>query len=150
MEKAKILIVDDEKETRHTLHDYLSNRIECEIVEAENGYEAIQNIKNAAFDLILLDIKMPGISGIPQVRPAAANWLGRPGLMAKAAPAPMAWRNCSGVQTVPAPTTACGVPPPPHAGEDRRTLSRREAATPLASPPSAPARTSAHRSGVGG
>ena len=70
MERAKILIVDDEKETRHTSNDYISNRIECDIAEAENGYEAIEKIKNDVFDLILLDIKMPGISGIEVIKEA--------------------------------------------------------------------------------
>jgi DNA-binding response OmpR family regulator len=64
MNSAKILIVDDESHTRRMLNDYFSKRVECEIIEAENGYEALEKFKNSNIDLILLDIKMPGISGI--------------------------------------------------------------------------------------
>lgn len=60
---AKILIVDDEEEIRRTLVDHLSGRIECEIIEAANGYEAIEKLGKNDIDLVLLDIKMPGISG---------------------------------------------------------------------------------------
>ena len=61
--KAKILVVDDEAEIRKTLVDHLSGRIECEIIEACNGYEAIERLEKNDIDLVLLDIKMPGISG---------------------------------------------------------------------------------------
>ena len=63
-----ILIVDDEQETRKTLNEYLSRRIKCDIVEAENGYEAIARLGEHAIDLVLLDIKMPGISGTEVIK----------------------------------------------------------------------------------
>lgn len=66
----KILIVDDEADTRKTLNDYLSHRIECEIIEAPNGYEAIEKLKENKIDLILTDIKMPGISGTEVIQKA--------------------------------------------------------------------------------
>lgn len=72
MKAPKILIVDDEKDTRQTLNDYLSNRIECEIIEAADGYEALEQLKHNPIDLILLDIKMPGISGTEVIREAKA------------------------------------------------------------------------------
>ena len=65
---AKILIVDDEQETRRTLNEHLFRRINCEILEASNGYEAIEKIQSNAIDLILLDIKMPGISGTEVIK----------------------------------------------------------------------------------
>lgn len=60
---VKILVVDDEEEIRKTLVDHLFGRIECEIIEAANGYEAIEKLGKNDIDLVLLDIKMPGISG---------------------------------------------------------------------------------------
>ncbi len=63
----KILIVDDEADTRKVLNDFLSKRIKCEILEASNGYEAIEKLQGDV-DLILLDIKMPGISGIEVIK----------------------------------------------------------------------------------
>ena len=72
MDIPKILIVDDEKDTRQTLNDYLSNRIECEVIEAADGYKAIEHLKNKSIDLILLDIKMPGISGTEVIKEVKA------------------------------------------------------------------------------
>jgi DNA-binding response OmpR family regulator len=66
----KILIVDDEKDTRVTLTEYLANRIKCEIVEAADGYAALEKLKSNAVDLILLDITMPGISGTEVIKEA--------------------------------------------------------------------------------
>jgi sigma-B regulation protein RsbU (phosphoserine phosphatase) len=73
IEIPKILIVDDEKDTRDALNDYLSNRIECQIIEAENGYEALKQLQNDSIDLILLDINMPGISGAEVIKEAKAK-----------------------------------------------------------------------------
>ena len=70
MSLPKILIVDDEEETRKTLDDYLSVRMECEIFQASNGYEAIEKLKGNKIDLILLDMKMPGISGTEVIQKA--------------------------------------------------------------------------------
>ena len=66
----KVLIVDDEPEIRHLLNDHLSKRIECTIIEASNGYEAIEKFQNNDIDLVLLDIKMPGISGTEVIQKA--------------------------------------------------------------------------------
>ena len=71
MAAPKILIVDDEVGIRRVIHNYLSNSIAGEFMEAANAYEAIEQIKANAIDLLLLDIKMPGLSGrevIPKVR----------------------------------------------------------------------------------
>ena len=70
MTTPKILIVDDEAETRKTLSDYLFSRIQCAILQASNGYEAIEQLKSQPIDLILLDITMPGISGTEVIQKA--------------------------------------------------------------------------------
>jgi len=64
MALPRILIVDDESQTRKMLNDHFSKRIECEIIEAANGYEALEKLNAGQIDFILLDIKMPGINGI--------------------------------------------------------------------------------------
>jgi two-component system, OmpR family, response regulator ResD len=66
----KILIVDDEQETRKLLAEHLTNRIECLVLEASNGYEALEYFKSNSIDLLLLDIKMPGISGTEVIEKA--------------------------------------------------------------------------------
>jgi len=68
MNKAKILIVDDEKEVlEHTQH-FLEKHLVCDADIALSGEEALKKIKAAAYDVVLLDVKMPGLSGIDVLR----------------------------------------------------------------------------------
>jgi two-component system, OmpR family, response regulator ResD len=60
---AKILVVDDEERIRRLLRMYLE-RENYEIDEAEDGDAALELGLNNEYDLILLDIMMPGIDGI--------------------------------------------------------------------------------------
>ncbi|KOA20849.1 alkaline phosphatase synthesis transcriptional regulatory protein PhoP [Clostridium homopropionicum DSM 5847] len=59
----KILIVDDEKNIRLTLKKCLEDQ-QYEISIATNGEEGISKIKSEKFDLVMLDIKMPGLNGM--------------------------------------------------------------------------------------
>ena len=63
----KILIVDDEKDLCTILSDALS-RDHYRVVTAFNGKTALQLAKKEKPDLILLDIKMPGMDGIEVLR----------------------------------------------------------------------------------
>lgn len=65
--KAKILVVDDEKIIRKLLGATLTKN-GYDISFASNGYEAINIIKNEQFDLILLDVTMPGLDGFETCR----------------------------------------------------------------------------------
>lgn len=67
-ESPHILIVDDEEGIRDSLRKFLSSRFECEISEAGTGQEALGLLKKDKFDLMLLDIKMPGISGMEVIK----------------------------------------------------------------------------------
>lgn len=64
MAKPRIFIVEDEEEARSKLKAYLMRNLECEISEAGDGRQALERIEKEKFDLILLDIKMQGISGL--------------------------------------------------------------------------------------
>lgn len=68
MEKARILIVDDEPEITKTFKGFLERTIECEVCESSGGQDAINKINKQNFDLIILDIKMPGLSGIDVIK----------------------------------------------------------------------------------
>lgn len=67
-ESAQILIVDDEEGIRESLRRFLSSRFDCVISEASNGQEALGFLRKDKFDLVLLDIKMPGISGMELIK----------------------------------------------------------------------------------
>jgi CheY-like chemotaxis protein len=64
--KGKILVVDDEKELREMIEDVLTfnNFIAS---SAESGIEAIKMNQKEDFDIILMDINMPGVEGIEAV-----------------------------------------------------------------------------------
>jgi len=67
MQKPRILIVDDEEKARENLKNFISPRYECDIDEAQDGESAIEKVKKIQPDIILLDIRMPGISGIDAI-----------------------------------------------------------------------------------
>jgi DNA-binding response OmpR family regulator len=68
MQKPKILVVDDEKGIRDSVKDHLSKRIECELYTCADGEETLSLMKGNDFDLVLLDIRMPGLSGIDLIK----------------------------------------------------------------------------------
>ncbi len=60
---ARILVADDEKSIRLVLKKFLISR-GYEVLEAENGREALNILKKEPVDLIFLDLKMPGKGGL--------------------------------------------------------------------------------------
>lgn len=64
MDIPKIIIADDEEGLRSTLNKFISERLHCDVYEAANGYQAMDYLKEKGCDLMLLDYKMPGISGL--------------------------------------------------------------------------------------
>jgi len=65
--KTNVLVVDDLKSSRLTLGGILEDEGH-NVVLAENGYQAIEAAKQIPFDLIFMDIKMPGINGVQTFR----------------------------------------------------------------------------------
>ena len=61
------MVVDDESKIREMVSSYLNNE-GYESVEASNGYEVIDQLKQKEIDLILLDIMMPGMDGYQTLR----------------------------------------------------------------------------------
>ncbi len=68
-EPLKILLVDDYIPSRNVLEESLEGD-DFAIVTAENGLEAIDDLENAPFDLVITDLKMPGATGIEVLRRA--------------------------------------------------------------------------------
>ena len=67
-----LLVVEDDKEMRSLLCDELRD-LECQIVEAGDGEEALQRAREAAPSLILTDLRMPsgGLGYIGRLRRVA-------------------------------------------------------------------------------
>ena len=69
----KILVVDDEKPARNRLARIISNIPDCEVVaEAGNGRDALAMADSAQPDIVLMDIRMPGMDGIQAARHLSA------------------------------------------------------------------------------
>lgn len=59
----KILVVDDEKSIREVIRTYAEFEGH-EVVEARDGLEAIDKVREEDFDVIVMDIMMPKLDGI--------------------------------------------------------------------------------------
>lgn len=73
MQKPRILIADDEQDVPPLLKKYIMSRIEADVDLAYSGDEAIKQAQDYRPDVILLDVRMPGKSGLdalPEIRQA--------------------------------------------------------------------------------
>ena len=72
----RILVVDDEESMRLLLRRVLESNRQLEITLAKGGDEALKLTADRVYDLILLDLLMPGSGGIEvltRIRAASAN-----------------------------------------------------------------------------
>ncbi|MDO9109399.1 MAG: response regulator, partial [Desulfatirhabdiaceae bacterium] len=67
MPNPRILIVDDEERFRTTLGKVLRGK-EMEVDTVGSGTEALDEIKKKLYDVIILDVKMPGLNGIETLK----------------------------------------------------------------------------------
>ena len=61
--RPKVLVVDDEDRIQKACHRLLT-REGCEVALAGNGIKGLKMIEEAHFDIVLLDLMMPGMSGM--------------------------------------------------------------------------------------
>lgn len=64
---SKILVVDDNMHNRYIAR-FLLEHAGYDIDEAESGEQAVEISKSRQFDLVLMDIQMPGMDGIEAMR----------------------------------------------------------------------------------
>jgi DNA-binding response OmpR family regulator len=64
---ARILIVDDEPDAVELLQEFLTGK-GYEVLTASGGEEALRKVKEERPHLILLDVRMPGMSGLDVLR----------------------------------------------------------------------------------
>jgi len=65
--KISVLLVDDEKDFVESLAERLQLR-DFNVVTALNGNEAINLVKENDFDVIVLDVQMPGKDGVETLK----------------------------------------------------------------------------------
>jgi two-component system chemotaxis response regulator CheY len=63
----RVLLIDDAATIR-LYHRMILEPLGFEVEEAANGYEALEKIASRPFDLLLLDVNMPGTSGIDMLK----------------------------------------------------------------------------------
>ncbi|MCP4653478.1 MAG: response regulator [Candidatus Omnitrophica bacterium] len=64
MKRAKLLVVEDEKEVLAYFRGSLEKKFDADIEAVDNGEEAVKIMIENDFDLVIMDIKMPSMSGI--------------------------------------------------------------------------------------
>lgn len=64
IKEKKILICDDDKTVADFLERFLKEEGYAQIDKVPSGEEALKKIANERYQLVLLDIRLPGISGI--------------------------------------------------------------------------------------
>jgi two-component system, OmpR family, KDP operon response regulator KdpE len=67
MSEGRILVVDDEAQIRRVVRTTLASN-GYEVSEAKNGDEALGLLRSNEYDLVLLDVNMPGKSGLETCR----------------------------------------------------------------------------------
>src|SRR5690606_18123262 len=73
LDSPTILVVDDEKAIRKALHEILSFE-GYTVVEAADGAQAMQYLKEKTQDCILCDIKMPRMDGMEVLEQVQENY----------------------------------------------------------------------------
>ncbi|MGA7792383.1 MAG: response regulator transcription factor [Candidatus Acidiferrales bacterium] len=67
MSAGRILVVDDDPQIRRTMKATLTAR-HYEVSDSRNGEEALDRLRSETYDLVLLDMNMPGTGGIETCR----------------------------------------------------------------------------------
>jgi DNA-binding NarL/FixJ family response regulator len=77
MEKIRVLLADDHAEFRRVVSDFLKQIPHVSLVgEAADGHQAVEQTARLGPDLILMDISMPGQSGLEAARIIKQRWPG--------------------------------------------------------------------------
>ncbi|RKD91378.1 sigma-54-dependent transcriptional regulator [Mangrovibacterium diazotrophicum] len=77
---SKILVIDDERSIRNTLKDILEYE-KYQVDLAEEGTAGLEMIKKSEYDIILCDIKMPGMDGIEVLEKISESGIDTPVVM---------------------------------------------------------------------
>ncbi len=64
MPNATVLIVEDDETIRRLLTEYLQTHAHVEVESARDGVEALHQISTKPYDVVVLDVMMPKMSGV--------------------------------------------------------------------------------------
>ncbi|GBD96508.1 MAG TPA: sigma-54-dependent Fis family transcriptional regulator [Nitrospirae bacterium] len=76
----RILVIDDEESIRELLADFLESK-GLDVVSASDGESGLNLLKGEKFDLFLLDLMMPGMSGLDVLRETANENINMPSIV---------------------------------------------------------------------
>ena len=71
--KASILVVDDEEVVRRSYARILAE-MDCDAQAAADGEQALQAMAQRPFDVVLLDLRMPGAHGLDVLKTIKERW----------------------------------------------------------------------------
>ena len=83
--RAVVLVADDDDDVRSALGDLLAGTLGCERVEARDGIEALAALRAGGIDAVLLDHRMPGLTGAEVVRQLRVEGITTPVVLMTAA-----------------------------------------------------------------
>jgi CheY-like chemotaxis protein len=63
----RVLIVDDNRASRDLIRAILKS-VRCDIIEASDGQQGLDRVRQERPDLVLLDVDMPGLDGLTVVK----------------------------------------------------------------------------------
>ncbi len=78
--EKKILLVDDESEVTHLLTSRLNKRGYV-AASVGNGEDALDYLQSNSVDVVVMDVKMPGMGGMAALEQMAASWQDMPIIM---------------------------------------------------------------------
>jgi two-component system chemotaxis response regulator CheY len=65
---VRVLVVDDSRAMRAYIRGALLESLDCDVVEAASGFEALRLLPRDSYDVVITDINMPDINGLELIR----------------------------------------------------------------------------------
>jgi DNA-binding response OmpR family regulator len=84
---VRILLVEDDLPVRNAIQHVLANA-QYKVVPAQTGEEALKLIRQGYFDMVLTDVKLPGVDGVEVIRQAKQHNPRMPVLVVSGVPDP--------------------------------------------------------------